>query len=131
VYDYPLRPERAALRRLCSGFAKEFPAMQPTGWPHTRTDHRLSAREVAVKSLRFLRLNRLAARLYYRHIHGFASAGRELPAVIRRCLRRAVDTGTAQRGDYYEFGVFLVERLPQSNNGRIGRACLIPGAYVH
>jgi O-methyltransferase len=80
--------------------------MPQTGWPHARTDHRLSMREVALKPLRFLRLNRLAARLYYRHIHGFASAGRELPAVIRRCLRRAVDAGTAQRGDYYEFGVF-------------------------
>ena len=70
--------------------------MPPTGWPPTRTDHRLSTREVAVKALRFLRLNRFAARLYYRHIHGFASAGRELPAVIRRCLRRAVEwDGTA------------------------------------
>jgi O-methyltransferase len=80
--------------------------MQPTGYTQTRTDHRLSARAAAVKWLRVLRLNRIAARLYYRHVHGFASAGRELPEVIRRCLRRAVDTGTAQRGDYYEFGVF-------------------------
>src|SRR5262245_12771071 len=56
-------PELAALPWLCSGVAKGIPAMPPTEWPHTRADHRLSAREVAVKSLRFLRLNRLVARL--------------------------------------------------------------------
>ena len=70
---------------------------------------RPGAREAIIKILRVLRLNRVAARLYYRHFHGFDSAGskrKDLPAVIRRCFRRAVESGIAERGDYYEFGVF-------------------------
>ena len=67
---------------------------------------RPGAREAIIKILRVLRLNRVAARLYYRYFHGFDSAEKDLPAFIHRCLRRAVESGIAGRGDYYEFGVF-------------------------
>jgi hypothetical protein len=59
-----------------------------------------------IKLLRALGLNRIGARIYYRFFHGFASEGQALPAVVRRALRRAVESGTAAEGDYYEFGVF-------------------------
>lgn len=39
-------------------------------------------------------------------MHGFASAGKELPDVVQRCLEQAITFGTVLRGDYYEFGVF-------------------------
>lgn len=67
---------------------------------------RPAARAAAVKFLRAAKLNRLAARVYYRHLHGFASAGKELPEVVQRGLEKAITFGTALRGDYYEFGVF-------------------------
>jgi hypothetical protein len=67
---------------------------------------RPGAREATIKILRVLRLNRVAARLYLRHFHGFDSASDGLDAVIHRCIRRAVESGIADRGDYYEFGVF-------------------------
>jgi hypothetical protein len=67
---------------------------------------RLSTRELVINALRAVRLNRVAARLYYRFFHGFASAGRELPGVVHRCLKQALAWGTGERGDYYEFGVF-------------------------
>jgi len=73
------------------------------------TEHlhrRPGVRETAIKVLRFVNLNRVAARIYYRHFHGFESASDEMSAVIRRCFRRAVEMDTASKGDYYEFGVF-------------------------
>jgi hypothetical protein len=63
-------------------------------------------RTVAVRTLKTLRLNRPAAKLYYKFVHGFASAGKELPDVVGRCMAKAIDFGTADRGDYFEFGVF-------------------------
>ena len=63
-------------------------------------------RTTAVKLLRTVKLNRVAGRVYYHHLHGFASAGKELPDVVQRCLEQAIAFGTAARGDYYEFGVF-------------------------
>jgi O-methyltransferase len=65
---------------------------------------RLSARKLVVKSLRALKLNRIVAAVYYKHVHGFASAGEELPAIVRRSLQQARDQSVP--GDYYEFGVF-------------------------
>lgn len=61
---------------------------------------------MTIKVLKKLRVNRLAAKVYYNHVHGFASAGRELPEVVRQCLERAMDFGTADRGDYHEYGIF-------------------------
>ena len=61
-----------------------------------------SAREAIIKILRVLHLNRVAARLYYGHFHGFDSAEKDLPAVIHRCLRRAAESGIADRGDIDE-----------------------------
>ncbi len=64
------------------------------------------ARETTIRVLRFMRLNRVAARVYYRFFHGFDSAEKDLPAVISRCFRKAVESGIADQGDYFEFGVF-------------------------
>ncbi len=78
-------------------------------WPEVSEKHsrRLSAREATIKILRVLRLDRFATRLYYRYFLGFDSPGKQdLPTVIRRCFRRAVESGITDRGDYYEFGVF-------------------------
>ena len=71
-----------------------------------RTGHRITIRERVVKILRVLRLNKIAARIYYRFFHGFASAGRQLPAVVRQSLQQAMVLGVAELGDYYEFGLF-------------------------
>jgi O-methyltransferase len=76
------------------------------GLAEPRSRHRDSPREALVKFLRAVHLNRVFARIYYRSFHGFASVGRELPDVVRRCLRRAMVAKTTQHGDYYEFGVF-------------------------
>jgi len=59
-----------------------------------------------VKLLRTLGLNRIASKIYYKHIHGFSSAGAELPEVVGRCLKRAIQKEIAEKGDYCEFGVF-------------------------
>lgn len=63
-------------------------------------------REAVIRILRSLRLNRPAARFYYRWIHGFASAGEDLPAAIDRCFERVAASGVPAQGDYVEFGVF-------------------------
>jgi O-methyltransferase len=76
------------------------------GLAESHERHGVSPRKAVVKFLRVVHLNRLLARIYYRSFHGFASAGLELPAVVRRCLRKAVQTQAARQGDYYEFGVF-------------------------
>jgi O-methyltransferase len=76
------------------------------GLAEPRDRHRDTPREALVKVLRSVRLNRVLARIYYRSFHGFASVGRELPDVVRKCLRRAIEAKTAQQGDYFEFGVF-------------------------
>lgn len=78
---------------------------------------RPGVRSIAVKLLRTLRLNRFAARIYYRYVHGFASEGKELPDVVRRCLRRALESGIAVQGDYYEFGVFKGHTFLQAQLG--------------
>ena len=66
----------------------------------------MTLRVLVVKVLKGLKLNKIASSIYYRYFHGFASAGRELPDVVRRCFQRTIDSGVARQGDYYEFGVF-------------------------
>lgn len=56
--------------------------------------------------LRFLRLNRIAGKIYYRTVHGFAPAGSDLPAAVERSLEIARDSGVLDQGDYCEFGVY-------------------------
>ena len=67
----------------------------------------MTTRIMIVKLLRFLRLNRLIAKLYYDHVHGFASAGKVVrPDTVRRCMQRAIEMGTVEQGEYDQFGVF-------------------------
>lgn len=63
-------------------------------------------KRMALWALRLLRLNRIAGRLYYRYLHGFASAEQELPRVLDKCLEIAKSTGVLRGADYCEFGVF-------------------------
>jgi hypothetical protein len=76
------------------------------GLTNNPADEAMTLRVLVIKLLRALRLNQVAASFYYRHMHGFASAGKELPDVVQRCLAKAIELGTATKGDYYEFGVF-------------------------
>lgn len=66
----------------------------------------MTLRVQTVKLMRALGVNKFAARLYYKHIHGFNSAGKELPEVVHKCLKRAIETGISDQGDYCEFGIF-------------------------
>lgn len=63
-------------------------------------------RVMMVKALKKAKVNRIAAKIYYKHIHGFNSAGKELPSVIEKCFNKATELGTDDKGDYYEFGIF-------------------------
>ena len=42
-------------------------------------------RVIIVKLLRLTKLNKVAAKIYYKYFHGFNSAGKELPEVIEKC----------------------------------------------
>lgn len=66
----------------------------------------MTLRVQTVKLLRSLGVNKVASKIYYKHFHGFSSAGKELPEVVSKCLGRAIQTGTAEQGDYCEFGIF-------------------------
>lgn len=66
----------------------------------------VAARRLIVAALQKTRLNKWAHRLYYRHVHGFASASPGLIPALDRCMAEAAARGTLQGGDYLEFGVF-------------------------
>jgi O-methyltransferase len=66
----------------------------------------MSLRKTIVKFLQFTRLNRLAHRYYYRHVHGFKAATKELIAAIEKVYQQAESLGTLGQGDYLEFGIF-------------------------
>ncbi len=63
-------------------------------------------RPLLVRLLQATRLNRLAHRVYYRHVHGFESATPALTRALDRCFEHAHAQGLLQQGDYCEFGVF-------------------------
>jgi len=56
--------------------------------------------------LRFLRLNRIAGKIYYNTIHGFAPAGSDLPKAVEKSFEIARSNGVLGKGDYCEFGVY-------------------------
>lgn len=66
----------------------------------------MKLRRAVVKCLQATRLNRLAHRLYYNHVHGFDAATRATLEGIERAFVHARRMGTLDRGDYYEFGLF-------------------------
>jgi len=53
-----------------------------------------------------LRLNRIAGKFYYKMIHGFSPAGRDLPGAVEQSFELAQKGGALDEGDYCEFGVF-------------------------
>lgn len=56
--------------------------------------------------LRFLRLNRIAGKIYYSTVHGFAPAGTDLPNAVERSFETAKSNGLLGQSDYCEFGVY-------------------------
>jgi hypothetical protein len=66
----------------------------------------MKLRRFIVKCLHVTRLNRLAHRLYYSHVHGFNAATRSTLEGIDKAFARAQHAGTLAQGDYYEFGIF-------------------------
>jgi len=74
-------------------------------------------RVIIVKFLRLLRINKIVSKIYYKHFHGFNSAGgNALPKAIEKCFNKAVDFGTADKGDYCEFGIFKGYTFAYANN---------------
>ncbi len=64
------------------------------------------ARKTIVKVLQKLTLNRLAHKIYYRHIHGFKSASSGMENALDQVFDKAIDLGLDKQGDYCEFGIF-------------------------
>lgn len=59
-----------------------------------------------VNFLQTTKLNRLAHKLYYKHIHGFDSASQSIEKALQIAFNKAIELGNGNRGDYLEFGVF-------------------------
>ena len=66
----------------------------------------MTLRGSIVQVLRWTRLNRLAHRLYYDHVHGFNAATRSTLEGLNLAFAKAADLDTLDKGDYYEFGLF-------------------------
>lgn len=60
----------------------------------------------AVKFLQKTKLNKLAHKVYYGYVHGFNSATPEIEEALEIVFQKAQELGTANRGDYCEFGIF-------------------------
>lgn len=59
-----------------------------------------------VKLLQITKLNRLAHKIYYNHVHGFQAADESVLDAQKKCFEQAMASGVALNGDYLEFGVF-------------------------
>jgi O-methyltransferase len=66
----------------------------------------MTTRTFIVKSLQLLRVNKLAHKIYYRHVHGFDTANRAVLPALDRCFAKLQEDGKADGGDYMEFGLF-------------------------
>lgn len=66
----------------------------------------MQLRRGITKLLQSTGLNFAAHKLYYKYIHGFETATKEILPAQERCFDEAVSAGTATRGDYLEFGLF-------------------------
>ena len=76
----------------------------------------IHARVLIVKILRLFKVNRIIAKIYYKYIHGFNPAIKELPEVIEKCFNKAVELKTVENGDYFEFGIFKGYTFAYANN---------------
>jgi O-methyltransferase len=63
-------------------------------------------RRVLVRSLQALRLNRVAHRIYYKHIHGFQPGQKEVLGAVDRCMEIVAKDNFSGHADYLEFGIF-------------------------
>jgi hypothetical protein len=63
-------------------------------------------RLLIVNFLQKTKLNKLAHKIYYTYFHGFKPATKEIGSAIEIAFKKAMELGTANNGDYYEFGLF-------------------------
>ena len=66
----------------------------------------MGIRPLIVKALQKTGLNRVAHRIYYRHVHGFDTANRAVLTALERSFELAASNGVLGDGDYCEFGIF-------------------------
>lgn len=65
-----------------------------------------SLRLTVVKLLQQTKLNKVAHKIYYNYFHGFNTATKEVVTAIEIAFQKAMKLGIANKGDYYEFGLF-------------------------
>jgi hypothetical protein len=75
-------------------------------YPALRDPVKYKSKFVVLSLLRALRLNRIAAKVYYRTLHGFAPVGTDLPDAVERSFVTARTSGVLGQNDYCEFGVY-------------------------
>ncbi len=63
-------------------------------------------RRALVAFLQKTGMNRLAHRIYYRYVHGFASASQSIEMALETAFDKAIELGNGHQGDYLEFGLF-------------------------
>ena len=73
-------------------------------------------RVIIVKILKMLKINRIAHKIYYKYVHGFNSAGKELIPTIEKCIDKAIEFGTTEKGDHCEFGIFKGHTFAHATN---------------
>lgn len=66
----------------------------------------LHQRLLIVKFLQKTKLNKLTHKIYYSYFHGFNTSNKDVLPTLEICFKKAIESGTANKGDYYEFGVF-------------------------
>lgn len=63
-------------------------------------------RPFIAKALRVVNAHKLAHFFYYNHIHGFNAAIKDTVPAVQQAFDIAIKNGVADKGDYYEFGIF-------------------------
>jgi len=63
-------------------------------------------RPFIAKALRLVNAHKLVHFFYYKHVHGFNAAIKDTVLAVHKAFDVAVKSGVADKGDYYEFGIF-------------------------
>ena len=63
-------------------------------------------RPLIAKALRLVNAHKLVHFFYYNHIHGFNAAIKDTVPAVEKAFDIAIKNGVADKGDYYEFGIF-------------------------
>ena len=65
-----------------------------------------SARILIVKLLQKAKINKIVHKIYYNYFHGFKTANIDVLPAVEKCIKKAQELGTINKGEYYEFGIF-------------------------